>query len=95
MASKIGDSEVLLAKDVNTLFTDTEGKALEKRQIPWSFAPEAVGYSYPYLLALQSPDKSSLQIRNPDTLSLLQTISLPQATVLHIPQPNISLAHAG
>lgn len=95
MASKIGDSEVLLAKDVNTLFADTEGKALEKRQIPWSFAPEAVGYSYPYLLALQSPDKSSLQIRNPDTLSLLQTISLPQATVLHIPQPNISLAHAG
>lgn len=95
MASKIGDSEVLLAKDVNTLFADTEGKALEKRQVPWSFAPEAVGYSYPYLLALQSPDKSALQIRNPDTLSLLQTISLPQATVLHIPQPNISLAHAG
>lgn len=95
MASKIGDSEVLLAKDVNTLFADIQGKALEKRQIPWSFAPEAVGYSYPYLLALQSPDKSALQIRNPDTLSLLQTISLPQATVLHIPQPNISLAHAG
>lgn len=95
MASKIGNDEVLLAKDVNTLFADTEGKALEKRQIPWSFAPEAVGYSYPYLLALQSPDKSSLQIRNPDTLSLLQNISLPQATVLHVPQPNIALAHAG
>jgi hypothetical protein len=95
MASKIGDSEVLLAKDVNTLFADTEGKALEKRQVPWSFAPEAVGYSYPYMLALQSPDKSALQIRNPDTLSLLQTISLPQATVLHVPQPNIALAHAG
>lgn len=95
MASKIGDSEVLLAKDVNTLFADTEGKALEKRQVPWSFAPEAVGYSYPYLLALQSPDKGSLQVRNPDTLSLLQTIPLPQATVLHVPQPNIALAHAG
>jgi hypothetical protein len=95
MASKIGDSEVLLAKDVNTLFANTEGKALDKRQIPWSFAPEAVGYSYPYLLALQSPDKSALQIRNPDTLSLLQTISLPHATVLHVPQPNIALAHAG
>jgi tetratricopeptide (TPR) repeat protein len=95
MASKIGDSEVLLAKDVNTLFADMDGKALERRQVPWSFAPEAVGYSYPYLLALQSPDKGSLQVRNPDTLSLLQTISLPQATVLHVPQPNIALAHAG
>ena len=95
MASKIGDSEVLLAKDVNTLFADMEGKALERRQVPWSFAPEAVGYSYPYLLALQSPDKGSLQVRNPDTLSLLQTISLPQATILHVPQPNIALAHAG
>lgn len=95
MASRIGESEVLLAKDVNTLFADTEGKPLEKRQVPWSFAPEAVGYSYPYLLALQSPDKGSLQVRNPDTLSLLQTIALPQATLLHVPQPNIALAHAG
>ncbi|KAL1590923.1 hypothetical protein WHR41_00116 [Cladosporium halotolerans] len=95
MASRVGQNEVLLAKDVNTLFADTEGRTLEKRQIPWSFAPEAVGYSYPYLLALQSPDKGSLQIRNPDTLSLLQTISVPQATVLHVPQPNIALAHAG
>lgn len=95
MASRIGDDEILLAKDVNTLFADTEGKALEKRQVPWSFAPEAIGYSYPYLLALQAPDKGSLQIRNPDTLSLLQTINVPQATILHVPQPNIALAHAG
>ena len=86
---------VLLAKDVNTLFTDISGKAVEKRQIPWSSAPEAVGYSYPYLLALQPPEKGQLQIRNPDTLTLLQTLSVPGANVLHVPQPNISLAHAG
>lgn len=95
MATKLSQNEVLLAKDVNTLFADTDGNPLDKRQVPWSYAPEAIGYSYPYLLALQTPDKGSLQIRNPDTLSLLQNISLPNAMILHVPQPNISLAHAG
>jgi Vam6/Vps39-like protein vacuolar protein sorting-associated protein 39 len=95
MATALSNDTVLLAKDVNTLFTDTDGKALEKRQIPWSLAPEAIGYSYPYLLALQPPEKGTLQIRNPDTLNLLQTISVPSAAILHVPQPNISLAHAG
>ena len=95
MATGLSEGRVLLAKDVNTLFTDTEGEALEKRQVPWSLAPEAMGYSYPYLLALQPPEKGALQIRNPDTLSLLQTLAVPNANILHVPQPNISLAHAG
>ena len=95
MATKLSEDQLLLAKDVNTLFTDSEGKALPRRQVPWAFVPEAVGYSYPYLLALQQPSKGSLEVRNPDTLSLLQTISLPNAMLLHVPQPNISLAHAG
>lgn len=95
MATRLGDTELLLAKDVNSLFIDTEGKALEKRQIPWTIAPEAIGYSYPYMLALQPPTKGALEVRNPDTLNLLQTISIPNAAFLHVPQPNISLAHAG
>lgn len=95
MATGLSGNQVLLAKDVNTLFIGTDGKPLEKRQVPWSLAPEAIGYSYPYLLALQAPEKGILQIRNPDTLTLLQTIGVPGATILHVPQPNISLAHAG
>nr|OQO21531.1 hypothetical protein B0A51_14264 [Rachicladosporium sp. CCFEE 5018] len=95
LATRLSDHEILLAKDVNTMFTDAEGNALEKRQIPWSLAPEAVGYSYPYLLGLQPPERGQLQVRNPETLTLLQTISVPQAMLLHVPQPNISLAHAG
>jgi Vam6/Vps39-like protein vacuolar protein sorting-associated protein 39 len=95
MATKLAESEMLLAKDVNTLFIDITGIPLDKRQIPWAIAPEAVGYSYPYLLALQGPSKGTLEIRNPDTLSLLQSISVPNAHILHVPQPNISLAHAG
>lgn len=96
LATKLGEGEMLLAKDVNTLFINSEdGTAFEKRQIPWAQAPEAVGYSYPYLLALQPQAKGVLEVRNPDTQSLLQTIPLPNAMVLHVPQPNISLAHAG
>ena len=95
MATKLSEDQLLLVKDVNTLFTDTDGKALQKRQIPWTYVPEAVAYSYPYLLALQQPSKGLLEVRNPETLSLLQTIALPNAMLLHVPQPNISLAHAG
>jgi hypothetical protein len=95
LAAKLADGQMLLAKDINTLFIDAEGKPLEKRQIPWQSAPENIGYSYPYILALQPPSKGSLEVRNPDTSSLLQTINLPGAAQLHIPPPTVSLAHAG
>ena len=94
LATQLREGEMLLAKDINTLFIDTDANSLGRRQIPWSVAPEAVGYSYPYLLALQAT-KGTLEVRNPETLSLLQTISLPSAHQLHVPQPNVSLAHAG
>ncbi|KAL8661562.1 MAG: hypothetical protein Q9202_005507 [Teloschistes flavicans] len=94
LATQLGEGELLLAKDINTLFIDIEGQSLGRRQIPWAVAPEAVGYSYPYLLALQAT-KGTLEVRNPQTLTLLQTISLPHASQLYISQPNISLAHAG
>lgn len=95
MATNLANGNLLLAKDVNTLFIDADGRPLEKRQIPWHMAPEGLGYSYPYLLSLQQTTKGALDVRNPDTLSLLQTIALPNASILHVPQPNISLAHAG
>ena len=94
LATKLSD-ELLLAKDINTLFITDDGKPVERRQVPWQAAPESIGYSYPYILALQPPAKGLLEIRNPDTLSLLQTIALPGAAQLHFPPPNVSLAHAG
>ena len=94
LVTQLGKGEMLLAKDINTLFIDTDATSLGRRQIPWSVAPEAVGYSYPYLLALQAT-KGTLEVRNPETLSQLQTISLPSAHQLHVPQPTVSLAHAG
>lgn len=95
LATRLQEGELLLAKDVNSLFIDTDGNALDKRQVPWPSAPESLAYSYPYMLSLQSPAKGGLEVRNPDTLNLLQTIALPNASFLHVPQPNISLAHAG
>lgn len=95
LATRLGEGQMLLAKDVNSLFIDTDGNALDKRQVPWAFAPEMLAYSYPYMLALQAPAKGSLEVRNPDTLNLLQNIALPNASFLHVPQPNISLAHQG
>ncbi|KAF7549181.1 hypothetical protein G7046_g8434 [Stylonectria norvegica] len=95
LAAKLADGEMLLAKDVNTLFIDDKGKTLDKGQIPWQSAPESIGYSYPYILALQPPSKGSLEVRNPNTLSLLQSISLPGAAQLHLSPPTVSLAHAG
>ncbi|KAF9878490.1 vacuolar sorting protein 39 domain 1 [Colletotrichum karsti] len=95
LAAKLAEGELLLAKDINSMFITDEGKPIRKRQIPWQAAPEQIGYSYPYILALQAPAKGSLEVRNPDTLSLLQTISLPGAAQLHLPPPNLSLAHAG
>ena len=94
LATGLGEGQLLLAKDINTLFIDDEGESLGRRQIPWAIAPEAIGYSYPYLLALQAT-KGTLEVRNPDTLTTLQTITLPNATSMYVPQPNISLAHAG
>lgn len=95
LAAKLADGEVLLAKDINTLFINDDGKALERRQVPWGTAPESIGYSYPYIVALQPPAKGTMEVRNPDTLSLLQTVSLPGAAQIHFPPPTVSLAHAG
>lgn len=95
MATRLGQGELLLARDVHSLFISDAGHALDRRPVPWQAAPDALAYSYPYLLSLAAPAKGSLDVRNPNTLSLLQSIALPGASLLHVPQPTISLAHAG
>lgn len=95
LATRLSEGHILLAKDINTHFIDIDGNSLGRRQIPWSHAPSHIGYSYPFLLALHDSSRGVLEIRNPETQSLLQSISLPHASILHIPQPTISLAHAG
>ena len=95
LVTGLGDDEMLLAKDVNTHFIDRNGDPIGRRQIPWRVPPQEIGYSYPYLLALQEPSKGVLEVRNPQTLTLLQSIDLSGAVRLQVPNPNISLAHQG
>lgn len=95
LCTRLSEGQILLAKDINTHFIDTDGNSLGRRQIPWSHAPVDIGYTYPFLLALHDSSKGVLEVRNPETLSLLQSVSLPAANLMHIPQPTISLAHAG
>ncbi|KAK5938766.1 Vacuolar morphogenesis protein 6 [Knufia obscura] len=96
LATGLGLDEMLLAKDVNTHFIDRSGEPIGRRQIPWRGTPKAVGYSYPFLLALQeNASKGVLEVRNPQTLTLLQSIELPSASLLQVPNPSISLAHQG
>ncbi|KAI1104833.1 SPX-domain-containing protein [Jackrogersella minutella] len=95
LAARLAEGQMLLAKDINSLFIDTDGNPVEKRQVPWQSAPESIGYSYPYILALQPPAKGTLEVRNPETLSLLQSIDLLGAAQLYFPPPTVSLAHAG
>lgn len=94
LATRLGEGQLLLAKDINSLFVDADGKPIETRQIPWQNAPDNIGYNYPYILALQPPAKGSLEVWNPKTLNLLQNISLPNAAQMHFPPPTVSLAHA-
>lgn len=94
LATKLGQSEMLLARDINTHFIDPDGNSLGRRQIPWPVAPEAVAYSHPYLLALQA-GKGMLEVRNPHTLTLLQTTSLQSANRFHMPQPESRLTFTG
>lgn len=95
LCTRLNKGQVLLAKDINTHFIDLDGNPLGRRQIPWSHAPVDIGYTYPFLLALHDSSKGVLEVRNPETLSLLQSVSLPSASIMHISQPTISLAHAG
>ncbi|KMU77873.1 AvaB protein [Coccidioides immitis RMSCC 3703] len=55
----------------------------------------ALGMTSMSYIGIGDPSNGTLEVRNPETLYLLQSISLPSASIMHIPQPNISLAHAG
>lgn len=78
-----------------SLFINKAGKVIPDRPpIPWPVSPDSVVFSYPYLVSLNI-SKQHLEVRNPATQTLLQTISLPNVSTLNVPPPNVSLVHAG
>ncbi|KAI5791610.1 hypothetical protein DFH27DRAFT_602857 [Peziza echinospora] len=95
LSTRLKGDELLLVKDTTTLFIDSNGKAIpEKAHIPWPHTPDAIAYSYPYLISLHN-SKQHLEVRNPATQSLLQTIQLAGVSTIHVPSPNAALLHAG
>ncbi|RPB17629.1 hypothetical protein P167DRAFT_569368 [Morchella conica CCBAS932] len=95
LSTHLGGDELLLVKDTTSLFIDKEGNVIPDRPpIPWPVSPDSIVFSYPYLVSLNT-SKQHLEVRNPSTQTLLQTIHLPNVSTLNVPPPNVSLVHAG
>ncbi|RFU24972.1 hypothetical protein B7463_g11359, partial [Scytalidium lignicola] len=95
LATNLINEEMLLTKDINSLFITTNGEPLGRMQVPWQQVPDAIRYSYPYILSLHAHPEGTLEVKNQHTLSLLQVISLPGARQLYCPPQTASLAHSG
>lgn len=74
LSVKLPNSTALLVKDTTSQFIDFEGQLLDKPTLHWSAAPEALGFSYPYLICILP---KHVEIRNPETFTILQTLQIP------------------
>ncbi|CDS07231.1 hypothetical protein LRAMOSA01180 [Lichtheimia ramosa] len=80
MVTKIPNSEMLLARDHVSIFLGLDGTPTRKVGIEWSGAPEQMGYSYPYVIAILP---RHVEVRNIQSLALVQQIELPSARFLN------------
>jgi len=80
LSVQLPDGQILLVKDTLSTFLDAEGKPLERRQIPWKEAPEKIGWTYPYLIALNS---KGVGVWNPDRSKLVQRIEIQGGHLLN------------
>lgn len=79
-STSLPDRTTLLVKDTSSQFVNEEGQLLERPQISWSSPPEGLGYSYPYLICILP---KQVEIRNPTTTTLLQTIDIAGVRAIH------------
>ncbi|KAG0169936.1 Vacuolar morphogenesis protein 6 [Apophysomyces sp. BC1034] len=80
MVTKIPNNEMILARDHVSIFLGLDGAPTRKFGIEWSGAPEQMGYSYPYVIAILP---KHVEVRNIQTLKLVQQIELPNARFLN------------
>ncbi|CAO3677740.1 unnamed protein product [Rhizopus microsporus] len=80
MITKIPNNEMLLARDHISIFLGLDGTPTRKVGIEWSGAPEQIGYSYPYVIAILP---KHVEVRNIQTLSLVQHIDLANTRFLN------------
>ncbi|KAI8067712.1 vacuolar sorting protein 39 domain 2-domain-containing protein [Gilbertella persicaria] len=80
MITKIPNNEMLLARDHVSIFLGLDGTPTRKVGIEWSGAPEQIGYSYPYVIAILP---KHVEVRNIQTLTLVQQIELSNTKFLN------------
>ncbi|KAI9247454.1 vacuolar sorting protein 39 domain 2-domain-containing protein [Phascolomyces articulosus] len=80
MVTKIPNNEMLLARDHVSIFLGLDGTPTRKVGIEWSGAPEQMGYSYPYVIAILP---KHVEVRNIQSLALVQQIELSSARFLN------------
>ncbi|KAI8331468.1 CNH domain-containing protein [Blakeslea trispora] len=80
MITKIPNNEMLLARDHVSIFLGLDGTPTRKVGIEWSGAPEQIGYSYPYVIAILP---KHVEVRNIQTLTLVQQIELTNTKLLN------------
>jgi len=80
LSVQLPDNQLLLVKDTLSTFLDADGKPIERRQIPWKEAPEEIGWTYPYLIALTT---KGVGVWNPDRSKLVQQIDIQGAHLLN------------
>lgn len=72
------------------MYVSTQGEPINnKASVGWTHAPEFLGYSYPFLVSHHP--KHVLEIRNPQSQSLLQSITLPNSSMVYTPRPEVPL----
>ncbi|ORX99906.1 hypothetical protein K493DRAFT_335529 [Basidiobolus meristosporus CBS 931.73] len=70
---RLPNDELLVEKDNVSIFIGPDGTPTRKAGISWSAAPEELGYSFPYAIAILS---KHVEIRNIGTQRLVQNIEL-------------------
>ncbi|KAI8335046.1 vacuolar sorting protein 39 domain 2-domain-containing protein [Chlamydoabsidia padenii] len=80
LVTKIPNNEMLLARDHVSIFLGLDGTPTRKVGIEWSGAPEQMGYSYPYVIAILP---KHVEVRNIQSLALVQHIEVSNAKYLN------------
>lgn len=80
LSVQLPDNQILLVKDTLSAFLDASGKPLDRKQIPWKDSPERIGWTYPYLVAINS---KGVGIWNPEKGKLVQRLELQGVTMVN------------
>ncbi|KAJ1972568.1 Vacuolar morphogenesis protein 6, partial [Dimargaris verticillata] len=74
LIARLVHDELLVNRDHHTLHITMAPKPKQKAEILWTLGPQALGYAYPYIIAVGG---KHLEVRNLDTQALVQEIALP------------------